>query len=54
MQPQSALNMIQNLAVWAPVVLWVIGGVILLLYRLEKRYSSIMHDLTEREARGEL
>ena len=53
-QPQPPLTIIQNLAVWAPVVLWVIGGVILLLYRLEKRYSSIMHDLTEREARGEL
>ena len=53
-QPQSAIDMIINLYMWGPIVVWVIIGTILYLYKLDKEYPAIMRDLVEREAKGEL
>lgn len=53
-QPESAINMIVNLYKFAPLVVWIITIVTLLLYRLDKKYPAIMEELKDREARGEL
>ena len=53
-QPQSAIDMIINLYMWGPIVVWVIIGTVLYLYKLDKEYPAIMRDLVEREAKGEL
>ena len=53
-QPQSAIQMIIDLYMWGPIVVWVIIGTILYLYKLDKEYPAIMRDLVEREAKGEL
>lgn len=53
-QPESALQMIIQIYKFGPMI--VAGGVLLVLifYRLDEKYESIMAELTEREARGEL
>lgn len=53
-QPQKALDMIINIYKVGPMI--VAGGVIivLLLYKLDKKYEGIMSELMERESRGEL
>ena len=53
-QPESALHMIVNLFRFAPLILFVIIIVTMLFYKLDKQYDSIMNDLMEREARGEM
>lgn len=53
-QPESALQMIVNLFKFAPMILFALVIIVMLLYRLDKNYSKIMSDLMEREARGEL
>lgn len=53
-QPDSALQMITNLFIWGPVVLWVLAGIVLLFYRLDKTYPKIIAELRERESRGEV
>lgn len=53
-QPQSAIDMIQNIYVWGPILVWCVAVVALLLYRLDKKYPEIMKTLAEREARGEM
>ena len=53
-QPQSAIQMIIDLYMWGPIVVWIIIGTILYLYKLDKEYPAIMRDLVEREAKGEL
>lgn len=53
-QPSSALQMIQNIYLYGPLIIWAIAVVVLLLYKLDKKYASIMTELEEREARGEL
>lgn len=52
-QPQSALDMITNMFIWGPMLLFAISFVILLLYKLDKFYPIIMKELQEREGRGE-
>lgn len=51
-QPTGALNMISDLFIWGPVVLWAIAAVTLLIYKLDRIYPSIMRDLKEREKQG--
>lgn len=51
-QPQTALDMIQNIFIWGPVILWGMAAIVLIFYRLDKRYPSIMEELKERESKG--
>jgi GPH family glycoside/pentoside/hexuronide:cation symporter len=53
-QPQSALNMIEGIYVWGPILVWVVAVIVLALYRLDKIYPQIMSDLSDREAKGSL
>lgn len=53
-QPQSAINMIIGIYKWGPVIVWVAYIVLLLLYKLEKNYPTIMKELQRREALGEM
>lgn len=52
-QPDSAINMIVNIYKFGPLVIWGIVIIILYLYKLDKEYPKIMHDLIEREARSQ-
>ncbi|MGN0484780.1 MAG: MFS transporter [Lachnospiraceae bacterium] len=53
-QPKQALDMIINIYKGGPLIVAVIAVITLSLYKLDKKYSAIMEELTEREARGEL
>lgn len=53
-QPQSAIDMVVNVYMWGPIIVWVIVLAILLMYKLDKQYPQIMKDLVEREAKGQL
>lgn len=53
-QPGSAVDMIRNIYVWGPTLIWVVAVVVLIVYKLDKKYPKIMEELGEREARGEL
>lgn len=53
-QPESALHMIQNMFIYGPIILWGAAVIVLLFYKLDKHYDTIMADLKEREQRGEL
>lgn len=53
-QPDSAVNMIITIYTWGPVLVYAGYILLLLLYRLDKKYPAIMKELEEREARGEL
>ena len=53
-QPESAVTTILELYKWGPIVVWAIIIVILLSYKLDKEYPSIMKELATREAKGEL
>ncbi len=53
-QPESAINMVQTIYVWGPILVWAVAVIALLVYRLDKMYPSIMKELGEREARGEM
>ena len=53
-QPESALAMIQSIYIWGPLLVWMIAVVVLFLYKLDKKYDTIMAELQEREARGEM
>ncbi|WP_301590822.1 MFS transporter [Anaerostipes faecis] len=53
-QPGSALAMIMNIYKFGPVLVWVIVIAVLFLYKLDKRYDTIMSDLEKRERQGEL
>lgn len=53
-QPQSAIDMIVNLYMYGPILVWVIIIIVLLLYKLDKIYPQIMKDLAIREAEGKL
>ena len=48
-QPQSVVNMIMNIYKVGPLIVWVTVVIILLLYRLDKKYPMIMKELEERE-----
>ena len=53
-QPQQALDMIVNIYKGGPLIVAVIAVITLTLYRLDGKYSSIMLELTQREACGEM
>ena len=53
-QTAEALSMIQNLYVWAPIIVFGVLGIVCLFNRLETQLPAIMAELKEREARGEL
>ena len=53
-QPQSAIDMIVNLYMYGPILVWVIIIAVLLAYKLDKIYPQIMKDLAIREAEGKL
>lgn len=53
-QPESAVKMIVNLYRVVPLIIWVVLIVLLLCYRLDKKYDGIIAELNEREARGEM
>lgn len=53
-QPQSAIDMIIDLYMYGPIVVWVIIIIVLLAYKLDKMYPQIMRDLIQREAEGKL
>lgn len=51
-QPDSAVSMIKNIYIWGPILVWGVAVIALILYRLDKKYDSIMAELSEREAKG--
>lgn len=53
-QPQAALDMIVNIYKYGPMIVAGAAVVTLSLYHLDKQYSSIMEELTRREAAGVL
>ncbi|WP_297871156.1 MFS transporter [uncultured Oscillibacter sp.] len=53
-QPKSALAMIQNIYLYGPILIWAIAVAVLAFYKLDKQYPSIMDELRQREARGEM
>lgn len=53
-QPDSALHMISAMYKFAPLILFAVIIVVMVLYKLDKQYPQIMKELSEREARGEL
>jgi GPH family glycoside/pentoside/hexuronide:cation symporter len=53
-QPGSAVDMIRNIYVWGPTLIWIVAVIVLIVYKLDKKYPKIMEELGEREARGEL
>lgn len=53
-QSETTIRTISALFVWGPIIVWGVTAVILLFHHLEKEYPSIMQELAEREARGEL
>lgn len=53
-QPGSALNMIINIYKVGPVIVAALAVITLSFYKLDKQYDSIMKELIDREARGEL
>jgi GPH family glycoside/pentoside/hexuronide:cation symporter len=54
MQSTTATGAILNMYVWGPVIIWLIAVALLIFYRLDKQYPSIMEELHAREMRGEL
>lgn len=53
-QPQSVINAIIGIYTFAPVIVWVLVIIVVLMYKLDKKYPAIMTELQEREARGEM
>ena len=54
MQPTSAQQMISSIFRIGPILVWIVAIIVLLFYKLDKIYPTIMKELTEREARGEM
>ncbi len=54
MQSTAATHAILNMYMWGPVIIWLIAVALLIFYKLDKQYPSIMEELHERETRGEL
>lgn len=53
-QPQSAIDMVVNIYMFGPIIVWLIVLLVLFLYRLDKIFPTIMKDLAQREAEGKL
>lgn len=52
-QPQSALDTIVSIYSYGPLIVWAIVILVMLFYKLDKIYPTVMAELAEREARGE-
>lgn len=48
-QPDSAVDMIVNIYKFGPLIIWAAAIVLLLVYKLDREFSAIMKDITERE-----
>ena len=46
--------MIINIYKTGPIIVWVVVIITLVLYKLDKKYETIMEELTERELQGQL
>lgn len=53
-QPESATHMIMSIYKFGPIVIWGVAVVVLLFYKLDKIYPTVIKELAEREARGEM
>ena len=53
-QPESAKAMISTIFKFGPILVWAVAIVVLLFYKLDKIYPTIIKELAEREARGEM
>lgn len=53
-QPQAVVSAIINIYIFAPIIVWILVLIVAAVYRLDKKYASIMKELGEREARGEM
>lgn len=53
-QPESAKIAILELYKWGPIGVWVCIAIVLFFYKLDKIYPTIMKELSQREAKGEL
>lgn len=53
-QAGGAINMIAQIYIWTPIIVWGLVAIVLLFYKLDKFYPTMMKELEEREARGEL
>lgn len=54
MQPTSAQHMISSIFKFGPIFVWAAAIIVLLFYKLDKIYPTIVKELAEREARGEM
>ena len=46
--------MIMSIYQYGTLMIWIVAVIVLILYKLDKIYPQIMHELSEREARGEM
>ena len=53
-QPETAKSMICSIYWFGPILVWAVAVVVLLFYKLDRKYPTIMKELAEREARGEM
>ena len=53
-QPESAITCIRYIYIFAPILLMVVAILVCACYRVDQMYPSIMKELQEREARGEM
>ena len=53
-QPDSAIAMIRTIYCWGPILVWAIAVVVLILYRLDNQYPTIVKELEERNAAKEI
>lgn len=54
LQPDSALGMIQGIYFWGPLIISLMVVVVLIPYKLDKKYDAMMVELEKREEKGEL
>lgn len=52
-QPQSALDTIVNIYAYGALIIWAVVILVMLFYKLDKIYPTVIAELSEREARGE-
>lgn len=48
-QPAAAVDMIENIYKYGPLIIWSAAAAILLVYKLDKEFPQITADLEERE-----
>lgn len=53
-QTASAKLMIMNIYKYGPIIIWSIALIVLLFYKLDKKYPAIISELAQREANGQM